>query len=134
MVIRPRNNFRCEPVLWRIRSRMAAMWLWRFAEADLSHLLKDAPRPGRTPTIPASVTVTVIQYLHQAPRHLKRSRVPVRCQEADHPVVPKMNTIGSFVDENGHRSIGARFQNMIRLAIFFIMSVFPMTRRTILDA
>jgi hypothetical protein len=39
---------------------MAALWFWRFAEADVADLLKDAPRPGRTPSIPASITVTVI--------------------------------------------------------------------------
>jgi hypothetical protein len=67
MVIRHRSNFRCEPVLWKISSRMTAMWFWRFAEADVSDLLKDAPRPGRTPTIPASETVTVISIFASSP-------------------------------------------------------------------
>jgi transposase len=36
------------------------LWRKRFAEAGVGGLLKDAPRPGRTPSIPASVIETVI--------------------------------------------------------------------------
>ena len=41
--------------------RMAALWRGRFLLRGVEGLLKDAPRPGRTPSIPAAMLNTVIK-------------------------------------------------------------------------
>ena len=43
-----------------ISVRMAALWRKRFLSLGIKGLLKDAPRPGRTPSIPASTVEQVI--------------------------------------------------------------------------
>ena len=43
-----------------VSTRMAALWRGRFLLLGLDGLLKDAPRPGRTPSIPATVVEQVI--------------------------------------------------------------------------
>src|ERR1039457_4184463 len=40
--------------------RMGTLWRGRFLEQGIEGLLKDAPRPGRTPSISAEVTATLI--------------------------------------------------------------------------
>jgi transposase len=45
----------------RITNQKAARWRRRFLEAGLAGLEKDAPRPGRTPTIPAAMVQRVIR-------------------------------------------------------------------------
>ena len=45
----------------RISTRMAALWRGRFLLRGVEGLLKDAPRPGRTPSIQAAVISTVIE-------------------------------------------------------------------------
>src|SRR3954463_8119419 len=44
-----------------IAPRTVALWRGRFLELGLSGLLKDAARPGRKPSIPASVVAKVIE-------------------------------------------------------------------------
>jgi len=44
-----------------ISVRMAALWRRRFLSLGIKGLLKDAPRPGRTPSIPASTVEQVIR-------------------------------------------------------------------------
>jgi transposase len=44
----------------RVAPRMAALWRERFLEQGVDGLLKDAPRPGRTPLISSDVTATLI--------------------------------------------------------------------------
>ncbi len=43
-----------------ISTRMAALWRGRFLEHGIEGLLKDAPRPGRTPSITAEVVDAVV--------------------------------------------------------------------------
>ena len=43
-----------------ISARRAALWRMRFLSLGIKGLLKDAPRPGRTPSIPASTVEQVI--------------------------------------------------------------------------
>ena len=45
----------------RISPRMAALWRGRFLLGGVEGLLKDAPRPGRTPSIPAGMVDRVIK-------------------------------------------------------------------------
>src|SRR5277367_2122165 len=45
----------------KISPRMAALWRGRFLLRGVEGLLKDAPRPGRTPSIPAAMVNTVIK-------------------------------------------------------------------------
>ena len=45
----------------KISVRMAALWRKRFLSLGIKGLLKDAPRPGRTPSIPASTVEEVIR-------------------------------------------------------------------------
>jgi transposase len=44
----------------RIAPRMVTLWRGRFLELGVEGLLKDAPRPGRTPLISAEATATLI--------------------------------------------------------------------------
>jgi transposase len=44
----------------QVAPRMVTLWRGRFLEFGIEGLLKDAPRPGRTPSISAEVTATVI--------------------------------------------------------------------------
>jgi transposase len=44
----------------RVTPRMVALWRGRFLEQGIEGLLKDAPRPGRTPSICPEVTATLI--------------------------------------------------------------------------
>jgi transposase len=44
----------------QIAPRMVTLWRGRFLEAGIEGLLKDAPRPGRTPSISAEVTAALI--------------------------------------------------------------------------
>ena len=50
----------------KISVRMAALWRKRFLSLGIKGLLKDAPRPGRTPSIPASTVEQVIGKTTQA--------------------------------------------------------------------
>jgi transposase len=43
-----------------VSTRMAALWRGRFIEHGIEGLLKDAPRPGRTPRITAEIVDTVV--------------------------------------------------------------------------
>ena len=43
-----------------ISTRMSALWRGRFIEHDIEGLLKDAPRPGRTPSIRAEIVDAVV--------------------------------------------------------------------------
>jgi transposase len=45
----------------KISPRMAALWRRRFLQQGVEGLLKDAPRPGRTPSIPAATVNAVIK-------------------------------------------------------------------------
>lgn len=45
----------------KISVRMAALWRKRFLSLGIEGLLKDAPRPGRTPSIPASTVEEVVR-------------------------------------------------------------------------
>ena len=45
----------------KISPRMAALWRERFLLRGVEGLLKDAPRRGRTPSIPAAMVNTVIK-------------------------------------------------------------------------
>src|SRR3954451_7179454 len=49
-----------------IAPRTVALWRGRFLELGLSGLLKDAARPGRKPSIPASVVAKVIEKTTQS--------------------------------------------------------------------
>jgi transposase len=54
----------------KISTRMAALWRGRFLLRGVEGLLKDAPRPGRTPSIEAAVINTVIEKTTQTtPAH-----------------------------------------------------------------
>ena len=44
----------------QVAPRMAALWRGRFLKQGVEGLLKDAPRPGRTPSISCKVTATLI--------------------------------------------------------------------------
>ena len=44
----------------KVAPRMVTLWRGRFLEQGIEGLLKDAPRPGRTPSISAEVTATLI--------------------------------------------------------------------------
>jgi transposase len=44
----------------KVAPRMVTSWRERFLEQGIEGLLKDAPRPGRTPSISAEITVTLI--------------------------------------------------------------------------
>src|SRR5580658_8050335 len=44
----------------RVTPRMVTLWRGRFLELGMEGLLKDAPRPGRTPLISAEVTAVLI--------------------------------------------------------------------------
>src|SRR5258708_28986525 len=44
----------------QIAPRMVRLWRGRFLERGIEGLLKDAPRPGRTPSISAEVTAALI--------------------------------------------------------------------------
>jgi transposase len=44
----------------RVTPRMVKLWRGRFLELGIDGLLKDAPRPGRTPAISSQVTATLI--------------------------------------------------------------------------
>ena len=48
----------------KISPRMAALWRGRFLLRGVEGLLKDAPRPGRTPSIPAAMVNTSDQEDH----------------------------------------------------------------------
>ena len=50
----------------KISPRMAALWRRRFLLGGVAGLLKDAPRRGRTPSIPAATVNTVIQKTWEA--------------------------------------------------------------------
>jgi transposase len=52
--------------LMGIAPRTVALWRGRFRELGLSGLLKDAARPGRKPSIPASVVAKVIEKTTQS--------------------------------------------------------------------
>jgi transposase len=43
-----------------VSTRMASLWCGRFIEHGIEGLLKDAPRPGRTPRITAEIVDTVV--------------------------------------------------------------------------
>src|ERR1700733_6797275 len=49
-----------------VSPRMAALWRGRFVQQGVEGLLKDAPRPGRTPSIPAATVNTVIKKTTQS--------------------------------------------------------------------
>src|SRR5258708_39377504 len=66
-----------------VAPRMAALWRGRFMESGIEGLLKDAPRPGRAPSISRAFLIekttqsTPRQQTHLAPRALARAaRVP----------------------------------------------------------
>jgi transposase len=44
----------------KVAPRMAALWRGRFLKRGIEGLLKDAPRPGRTPSISSEVTAALI--------------------------------------------------------------------------
>jgi transposase len=44
----------------QVAPRMVTLWRGRFLELGIEGLLKDAPRPGRTPSISPEVTATLI--------------------------------------------------------------------------
>ena len=44
----------------QVAPRMVMLWRGRFLELGIEGLLKDAPRPGRTPSISAEVTAALI--------------------------------------------------------------------------
>src|ERR1017187_7504004 len=44
----------------KVAPRMVTLWRGRFLEMGIEGLLKDAPRPGRTPSISPEVTATMI--------------------------------------------------------------------------
>ena len=44
----------------KVAPRMVALWRGRFLELGVEGLLKDAPRPGRTPMISAEITAALI--------------------------------------------------------------------------
>src|SRR6201998_4907214 len=44
----------------QIAPRMVRLWRGRFLEVGIEGLLKDAPRPGRTPSISAELTAALI--------------------------------------------------------------------------
>jgi transposase len=44
----------------KVAPRMAALWRGRFLKQGIEGLLKDAPRPGRTPLISSAVTASLI--------------------------------------------------------------------------
>lgn len=44
----------------KVAPRMVALWRGRFLEQGIAGLLRDAPRPGRTPSITTEVTATLI--------------------------------------------------------------------------
>src|ERR1035441_2426299 len=43
-----------------VAPRTVTLWRGRFLEQGIAGLLKDAPRPGRTPSINAEITATLI--------------------------------------------------------------------------
>ncbi len=43
-----------------VAPRMAALWRSRFIEHGVEGLMKDAPRPGRTPAISAAIAAQVV--------------------------------------------------------------------------
>jgi transposase len=53
----------------RISNQKAARWRKRFLQAGLQGLEKDAPRPGRTPSIPAATVQKVIHMTTQEKPH-----------------------------------------------------------------
>jgi transposase len=50
----------------RVTPRMVTLWRGRFLELGIEGLLKDAPRPGRTPAITSQVTATLIEKTTQS--------------------------------------------------------------------
>jgi transposase len=50
----------------KVTPRMAALWRGRFIKQGIEGLLKDAPRPGRTPAITSEVTATLIEKTTQS--------------------------------------------------------------------
>lgn len=53
----------------RISNQKAARWRKRFLQAGLAGLEKDAPRPGRTPSIPAATVQQVVRMTTQEKPH-----------------------------------------------------------------
>jgi transposase len=53
----------------RVSTRMAALWRSRFIEHGIEGLLKDAPRPGRTPRITTEIVDTVVVKTTQSTPH-----------------------------------------------------------------
>src|ERR1035437_4902141 len=49
----------------KVAPRMVTLWRGRFLELAIEGLLKDAPRPGRTPSISSEVTATLIARITQ---------------------------------------------------------------------
>src|ERR1700733_7993031 len=49
-----------------VAPRMAALWHSRFIQLGIEGLLKDVPRPGRTPAISPQMTARVIARITQA--------------------------------------------------------------------
>ena len=45
---------------WAVAPRMAALWRSRFIDQGVEGLMKDAPRPGRTPAISAAIAAQVV--------------------------------------------------------------------------
>jgi ribosomal protein L22 len=65
----------------RVTPRMVTLWHGRFLELGIEGLLKDAPRPGRTPAITPQVTATLIAKTTQsAPTNATQwsTRLPYR--------------------------------------------------------
>jgi transposase len=62
-----------------VAPRMAALWRGRFIELGIEGLMKDAPRPGRTPAISAQMVAEVISRTTQSKptgaTHWSRSRM-----------------------------------------------------------
>ncbi len=62
-----------------VAPRMAALWRGRFIELGIEGLMKDAPRPGRTPAISAQMVAAVIARTTQSKpsgaMHWSRSRM-----------------------------------------------------------
>jgi transposase len=50
----------------KIGTRMAGLWRERFLRQGVAGLLKDTPRPGRTPSIPAATVQTVVKKTTQS--------------------------------------------------------------------
>jgi transposase len=67
-----------------VSTRMAALWRERFLELGIPGLLKDAPRPGRTPRITAEIVAEVVAKTTQtAPSNATQWSTRSMAREAD---------------------------------------------------